>query len=77
MKLRDELLNREISSTLMEAKILFEGWRRQHSQVRPHSFLDYCTPTPEAVQLAITTKTLTSRLIIITWGQIISIRAVY
>jgi len=35
-KLRDELLNREIFTTLTEAKILIEQWRREYNQVRPH-----------------------------------------
>ena len=48
-KLRDELLNREIFTTLMEAKILIEEWRRDYNQVRPHSSLRYRPPAPEAV----------------------------
>ena len=47
-KLRDELLNREIFTTLIEAKILIEQWRREYNQVRPHSALRYRPPTPEA-----------------------------
>ena len=48
-KLRDELLNREIFTTLMEAKILIEGWRKEYNQVRPHSALGYRPPAPEAI----------------------------
>ena len=47
-KLRDELLNREIFTTLTEAKILIEQWRREYNQVRPHSALRYRPPAPEA-----------------------------
>jgi len=47
-KLRDELLNREISTTLIEAKILIEEWRKEYNQVRPHSALNYRPPAPEA-----------------------------
>ena len=47
-KLRDELLNREIFTTLTEAKILIEGWRREYNQIRPHSSLGYRPPAPEA-----------------------------
>ncbi len=47
-KLRDELLNREIFTTLTEAKILIAGWRREYNQVRPHSSLGYRPPAPEA-----------------------------
>jgi hypothetical protein len=32
-KLRDELLNREISYTLEEARVLIEGWRREYNTV--------------------------------------------
>ena len=47
-KLRDELLNREIFTTLTEAKVLIAGWRREYNQVRPHSSLGYRPPAPEA-----------------------------
>ena len=47
-KLRDELLNCEIFTTMVEAKILIEQWRREYNQVRPHSSLGYRPPAPEA-----------------------------
>ncbi len=47
-KLRDELLSREIFTTLTEAKVLIEQWRREYNQVRPHSSLGYRPPAPEA-----------------------------
>jgi len=47
-KLRDELLNREIFTTLLEAQILIEQWRKEYNQVRPHSSLGYRPPAPEA-----------------------------
>ena len=50
-KLRDELLNREIFTTLAEAKILIEAWRREYNQIRPHSSLNYRPPAPEAIVL--------------------------
>jgi len=50
-KLRDELLNREIFNTLIEAKVLIEEWRREYNQVRPHSSLGYRPPAPEAKML--------------------------
>ena len=49
-KLRDELLNREIFTTLLEAKVLIENWRREYNQFRPHSSLGYRPPAPEAIQ---------------------------
>jgi len=54
-KLRDELLNREIFTTLEEAKVLIEQWRREYNQVRPHSSLGYQSPAPEAILTAVTT----------------------
>jgi transposase InsO family protein len=47
-KLRDELLNREIFTTLEEAKVLIEQWRKEYNQVRPHSAKNYRPPAPEA-----------------------------
>jgi transposase InsO family protein len=49
-KLRDELLNREIFTTLFEAKVLIEQWRREYNHVRPHSSLGYKPPVPETIQ---------------------------
>ncbi len=43
-KLRDELLDREIFTTLTEAKILIEEWRKEYNQVRPHGALNYRPP---------------------------------
>ena len=54
-KLRDELLNREIFTTLEEAKVLIEQWRRDYNQVRPHSSLGYRPPAPEAILSVFTT----------------------
>jgi putative transposase len=48
-KLRDELLNREIFTTLWEAKVLIESWRKEYNEVRPHSSLGYLPPAPRAV----------------------------
>jgi len=50
-KLRDELLNREIFTTLTEARVLIEQWRREYNQVRPHSARGYKPPAPEAKML--------------------------
>jgi putative transposase len=48
-KLRDELLDREIFTTLEEARVLIEQWRREYNQIRPHSSLGYRPPAPEAM----------------------------
>jgi putative transposase len=50
-KLRDELLNREIFTTLIEAKVLIADWMKEYNQVRPHSSLKYRPPAPEAKTL--------------------------
>ena len=48
-KLRDELLNGEIFTRLLEARVLIESWRRHYNAVRPHSSLGYRPPAPEAI----------------------------
>jgi putative transposase len=48
-KMRDELLDREVFTTLQEARVLIEQWRKEYNQVRPHSALGYRPPAPEAV----------------------------
>jgi len=45
-KLRDELLNREIFTTLTEVRVLIEQWRKEYNQVRPHGSLGYRPPAP-------------------------------
>ena len=51
-KLRDELLNGEVFTTLLEARVLIEQWRKEYNQVRPHSALGYRAPAPEAIPAA-------------------------
>lgn len=48
-KLRDRLLNTEIFTTLREAQILIERWRRHYNTRRPHSTLGYGPPAPETI----------------------------
>ena len=48
-KLRDELLAREVFTTLEEANVLIEQWRKEYNHLRPHSALNYQPPAPEAV----------------------------
>jgi putative transposase len=47
-KLRDELLNGEVFTTLKEAQILINHWRDHYNCIRPHSSLGYRPPAPEA-----------------------------
>lgn len=61
-KLRDELLNGEIFTSLTEAQVLMEEWRCHYNPQRPHSSLDYRSPAPEALlvpPLAATARSLT------------------
>ena len=46
--LRDELLDRELFTTLLEAQVLAEQYRRRYNEHRPHSSLDYLTPAAYA-----------------------------
>jgi putative transposase len=48
-KMRDELLDREIFTTLEEAKVLIQQWRRHYNQERHHSSKNYRFPAPEAI----------------------------
>lgn len=52
IKLKDELVNREIFYTLREAQMLVEQWRREYNTIRPHSSLGYRPPAPQAVRPA-------------------------
>ena len=53
-KMRDELLNREIFTTLEEARILIAQWKTEYNQVRPHSSRGYRAPAPEAKMVSAT-----------------------
>ena len=48
-KRRDELLDREVFSSLKEAEVLIERWRRHYDTSRPHSALGCRPPAPEAL----------------------------
>ena len=50
-RFRDELLDGEIFSSIREAEILIERWRRHYNTVRPHSALGYRPPAPESIVL--------------------------
>lgn len=47
-KLRDELLNSEVFTTLKEAQVLIGDWKNHYNHIRPHSALGYHPPAPEA-----------------------------
>jgi transposase InsO family protein len=44
-KFRDECLNLEWFRTRVEARVLIEVFRRRHNEERPHSSLEYATPS--------------------------------
>lgn len=48
-KLRDELLDRELFTTLYEAQVLIERWRVHYNTKRPHSSLGYRPPAPQTI----------------------------
>ena len=54
-KLRDELLNREVFTTLTEAKVLIKQWQQEYNHIRPHSSLGYRPPAPEAILSVVVT----------------------
>jgi putative transposase len=44
-KLRDECLSREWFSSVREAQVVIEKWRKFYNTERPHSSLEYLTPS--------------------------------
>jgi putative transposase len=44
-KFRDECLSIEWFRNCMEAKVVIEYWRLHYNEIRPHSSLNYQTPT--------------------------------
>jgi len=51
-KLRDELLNETLFSSLPDARAKLAIWRRDYNEVRPHSSLGYLTPAVYARALS-------------------------
>jgi len=47
--LRDELLNGEIFYSMKEAVVMVENWRKEYTEIRPHSSLRYKPPAPKAL----------------------------
>ena len=48
-KLRDELLNGEVFTTIEEARILTGWWRSEYNHIRPHSSLGGRPPAPQTI----------------------------
>ena len=53
-KLRDECLSREWFSSVKEAQVIIEGWRKFYNEKRPHSSLEYLTPLEFKSKMEIT-----------------------
>jgi transposase InsO family protein len=51
-KFRDECLQREWFSSLMDAQVVIADWHLHYNTQRPHSSLGYKTPTAFAAQYA-------------------------
>jgi len=62
-KLRDELLNVEIFTTLFDAQALIENWRKDYNQVTPHSALGYRPPAPGAILPGYSSTSLTLNVV--------------
>ena len=60
-KLRDELLNREWFTSLLETQCLLTQWRREYNEERPHSSLNYQTPAEFSANNQMQIKTPSAR----------------
>ena len=49
-KFRDECLNMEVFKNGNEAREVIEAWRHEYNEFRPHSSLNYQTPSEFAAQ---------------------------
>ena len=50
-RLRDEFLNETLFTSLMQARLALEEWRRDYNTVRPHSRIGWLTPADHAAKL--------------------------
>jgi putative transposase len=51
-RLRDEFLNETLFTSLMQARLALEEWRRDYNTVRPHSRIGWLAPAVYAAQLS-------------------------
>lgn len=53
-RLRDEFLNETLFTSLAQARVSLEEWRRDYNTVRPHSRIGWLTPAAYAAKLTAT-----------------------
>ena len=51
-RLRDEFLNETLFTSLMQARLALEEWRRDYNTVRPHSGIDRLIPADYAAKIS-------------------------
>jgi putative transposase len=51
-RLRDEFLNETLFTSLAQARIALEEWRRDYNTVRPHSRISWLTPAAYTEQFS-------------------------
>lgn len=51
-RLRDEFLNETLFTSLMQARVALEEWRRDYNTVRPHSRIGWLAPAVYAAQFS-------------------------
>ena len=51
-RLRDEFLNETLFTSLRQARLTLEEWRRDYNTVRPHSRIGWLTPAAHAAQFS-------------------------
>ena len=51
-RLRDEFLNETLFTSLMQARLALEEWRRDYNTVLPHSRIGWLTPAEHAAQFS-------------------------
>jgi putative transposase len=51
-RLRDEFLNETLFTSLMQARLALEEWRRDYNTVRPHSRIGWLTPVAYAAKFS-------------------------
>lgn len=61
-RFRDELLDRELFTSVLEAKVLVSDYKQEYNQQRPHSSLNYQTPAAFAATVRQSEKAAMAKL---------------